>query len=383
MSKNLLVLGDSIVHSLLISLSRSDIIKFQGGLQNALIDFSTGNEREYQPAPDFINRPTGQKTLFRAFTSPDAVGTKIIVTPAPVADATGAIVNPPLRGVLSLCDSSGFPTSLINAEEVTGYRTTLSALIPYMWRRHTAHIVIFGAGKQALWHCRLALALRGEEIESVTIINRSTARAVSLVQQVREENEKYWKSPASLVVLDAGQADYSERLNAALASADAVFCTVGSTSPLFQLDDILGSGSNKRLRAPFVSAIGSWQADMIELDPEMLKYAASHRDSYSPHDNGLGSILVDDRDECLIKSGEVIQSALAPERMIEVGEILSWQRQERETQSGEQRERRERWLSEGFVVYKGIGVSLTDLAAANTIVALAREREVGVSVPGF
>lgn len=383
MNKELLVLGDSVVHDLRISLNRSEILEFQQLLENALIDFSTSNEREHQPTPLFVNRSSGQRTLFRAFTSRDAVGTKIIVTPAQVMDAGGAVVNPPLRGVLSLCNSLGFPIGLINAEEVTGYRTTLSTMIPYMWRRHTAHVVIFGAGKQALWCCRLALALRGTEIKTVTIINRSLDRAYSLVKQLREENKKYWNSSASLAVLDPSRTDYDQSFDIILAAADAVFCTVASKSPVFRLVNILGSGNTKRRRAPFVSAIGSWQADMIELDPEVIRYATTHPETYSERKDGLGIVLIDDRNECLANTGEFGQSGLGPERVMEVGEILSWQRCEQNAQLSADHQARELWLSEGFVVYKSIGVGLTDLAIATGILALAKVRKVGVAIPDF
>lgn len=383
MGEELLVLGDSVVHDLLISLPRSEIVEFQQRLENALIDFSISDEREHQPKPLFVNRSSGQRTLFRAFTSRDAVGTKIIVTPAAVVDAGGAVVNPPLRGVLSVCNSSGFPIGLVNAEEVTGYRTTLSTMIPYMWRRHTAHAVIFGAGKQALWCCRLALALRGTEIETLTIINRSLVRAYSLVEQVREENKKYWNSSASLAVLDPSRAHYGQSFDIILAAADAVFCTVASKSPLFRLAKILGSGNTKRRREPFVSAIGSWQADMIELDPELIRYATEHPEAHSERKDGLGNVLVDDRDECLANTGELIQSGLGPNRVTEVGEILSWQRGEQKAQPSADYQARELWLREGFVVYKSIGVGLTDLAIANGVLELAKVRKVGTAIPDF
>ncbi|KAF4973459.1 hypothetical protein FZEAL_9333 [Fusarium zealandicum] len=380
MSSNLVVLSDSQVHDLLIGLSKNDVVKFQQELEKSLLDFAVGNEGRYQLAPDFVNRPNGQKTLFRPFTSPDAVGTKIAVTPAPVEDENGDKVYPAVGGILALCDSSGRPTGILNAAEVTGYRTTLCALIPWMWRRNTENVVIFGAGKQGLWHTRLALALRGSEIKSITIVNRSAARAQSLVKQVEKENEKYWKSSATLAVLEPSQPDYDQRLETLLAETDAVFCTVGSTSPLFSLKAILGK--DKRDRLPFVGAIGSWQSDMIELDPEMLRHAAGREDSYSPRGDG-GSIMADDLQESLVKSGEVIQSELNAEQILQVGEILSWKQGHFGTEPVGDREKLESWLSEGFVVYKGIGVSTTDLAAGNAILALARERDVGVHIPGF
>ncbi|RFN42112.1 hypothetical protein FIE12Z_12880, partial [Fusarium flagelliforme] len=205
-------------------------------------------------------------------------------------------------------------------------------------------------------------------------------RAKDLVKQVTEENDRYWKSEAKLDVLDPAQSDYDEALASLLGSADAVFCTVGSTSPLFQLKAILGDGSRSRL--PFVGAIGSWQPDMIELDPEMLRHAASRDDSYSPR-GAKGSILVDDLEEALVKSGEVIQSGLKEDSLLQVGEILDWldDKSERNPEGGI--EKLKTWISEGFVVYKGIGVSVTDIAAGNAILELARKRDVGTTIPNF
>lgn len=375
------ILTDSEVHDLLISLSKDEILQIQRSLEKVLTDFTVGEEGKYQPTPDFVNRPNGQKTLFRTFTSPKAVGTKIIVTPAPVDGPDGSKVHPSLSGVVTLCDSAGKPTGLMNASELTGYRTTLSALIPWGWRRYTENIVIFGAGKQGLWHTRLTLALRGDEIKSITIVNRSAARARSLVEQVEKENQKYWKSKATLEVLDPSQSDYDQRLDATLSAADAVFCTVGSTSPIFSLEQILGK--EKRGRLPFVSAIGSWQADMIELHPDLLRHAAGRTDSYNPHDGISGSVVVDDLDECLVKSGEVIQSGLKAEQLIQVGELLSWKAGQPGKRPVGDEGRLESFISEGFVVYKGIGVSVTDLAAGEAIIALAQKHNIGLSVANF
>ncbi|KAI1069380.1 hypothetical protein LB507_008752 [Fusarium sp. FIESC RH6] len=380
MTNGLLILGDEEIRNLLLTLSKPEILTFKTALEKVLIDFSVGGEGQYQPTPDFVNRPEGQKTLFRTFTSPDGVGTKIVVTPAPIKDENGNTVNRPLGGLLSLCDSAGVPTGILNAAEPTGYRTTLSALIPWTWRKCTENIVVLGAGKQGLWHTRLALALRGDEIKKITIVNRSVGRARDLVKQATEENQKYWKSEAKLDVLDPAQSDYDEALASLLGSADAVFCTVGSTSPLFQLKTILGDGSRSRL--PFVGAIGSWQPDMIELDPEMLRHAASRDDSYSPR-GAKGSILVDDLEEALVKSGEVIQSGLKEDNLLQVGEVLDWlgDKSSRKPEGGI--EKLKTWISEGFVVYKGIGVSVTDIAAGNAILELARKRDVGTTISNF
>ncbi|KAI1272990.1 hypothetical protein F5Y07DRAFT_276939 [Xylaria sp. FL0933] len=362
---NLLVLGNSDIHNILINLSKPEILTFGDALVRCLMDYSVGAEREYQPAPGVINRPEGQKCLFRPFTSSDGVGTKIIVQPAPTSKAAGA-----LRGMIAMCDEDGLPSGILNAEEITGYRTALIALTPYLWRRHTEKIVIFGAGKQALWHLRLALALRGDEIKSITVINRTVSRAEELLVKVKEENNGRWRSSATMQHIDPSRSDYQECLKMHLSTADAIFCTVGSTEPLFPASYVITEG---RERQPYISAVGSWQPDMIELDPELLRQAVKR---ISPGSKA-GSVLVDDRKWVLQHSGEAARSKIEPEHLVEIGEI-------EKLQSGESDEQPLRdWMKEGLLVYKSVGVGMTDLAASNAILAIARERRLGTTISNF
>ncbi|KAF7555087.1 hypothetical protein G7Z17_g2441 [Cylindrodendrum hubeiense] len=377
---NFIVLGDSAVHELLIGLSKPEIITFQHELEKAMMHVSVGKESEYQPSPGIVNRPNGQVTLFRPFTSPEIVGAKLVVDSAAVQDTSGGGKGPSLQGIVALCDSRGLPVGIINAEELTGYRTSLSAMIPYMWRRYSENIVVFGAGRQALWHIRLALALRGSEIKSITVVNRSEARARSLLSQVEEENRLHWKSSSKLDVLDTSQPGSDRRLELLLSDVDVVFCTVPSTSPIFPSRYIVGGPGRKRY--PFISAIGSWQPDMIELDPEIIRHVVNSPEGYNPSGGSGGAIIVDDRKEVLIKAGEVIQSGISASQMVEVGEVLNWRQGSHMEQAGGQ-EKLVGWLETGFVVFKVIGVSITDLAAGKAILDLAKERGVGTAILDF
>lgn len=371
MSDNLLVLGDAAVHELLINLEKDEILGFQNELATCLAAFAVGEERKYQPEPGIINRPEGQKILLRPFTSPDSVGTKIIVDPAPVTTSDGEVRRPPLSGVLALCDNGGNPTGIINAKEVTGYRTSLSAMIPYMWRQDTENIVVFGAGKQALWHVRLALALRGSEIRSVTVVNRSLPRAQELVDQVKTENEQRWKSEAKLTCLASSQVEADKSLETLLTDASVIFCTVPSTSPLFP-GSYLTEKVKKGGRAPLVSAIGSWQADMVELDSELVKYAVN-----TPYGEARGKIIVDDDQSVKSHAGEVVQNDLQDQDMVPLGALVKQQ------QNGQLSKHQSEWMAKGFVVYKSVGVGLTDLTAGNAILTLAKKKNVGTSVSDF
>ncbi|KAI1199247.1 hypothetical protein F5X97DRAFT_297229 [Nemania serpens] len=362
---NLLILGDTDIHNILINLTKSEIHAFRDALARCLIEYSVGAERKYQPLPGIINRPEGQKCLFRPFTSSDGVGSKIIVQPAPTSKAAGA-----LHGMIAMCDADGLPSGILNAEEVTGYRTALIALIPYLWRRHTEKIVVFGAGKQALWHLRLALALRGDEIQSIVLVNRTVSRAEALLARVKEENGSRWKSVANMQFLDPSRADFQESLKGHLSTADAIFCAVGTTEPLFPADYIITEG---RERQPYISAVGSWQPDMIELDPELLRRTV---EGVTP-DSKAGSVLVDDRESVLHHSGEAVRSKIGAEYLVELGEIEALRH------NGNNEESLENWTKDGLLVYKSVGVGMTDLAASNAILAIARERGLGTTISQF
>lgn len=363
------VLSDDVVHDILINLSKPDILRLRDSLLECLMDISTGLERQYQPEVGVVNRPEGQRCLFRPFSSSTSFGTKVIVTPAPSSSAAGS-----LHGIIAVCDQDGHPTGVINAEEVTGYRTALSALIPYMWRRHTDNIVVFGAGKQALWHLRLALALRGDEITTITIVNRSEQRAQQLITTIKEENQARWKSPSTFEYLDPSLSDYQARLQYRLAVCDAIFCTVGTTAPVFPSQYVT---NGKRNRYPYISAVGSWQEDMMELDPELLVYAIKNADESLRQGSGSKvAVLVDDRTSALKHSGEIVQSKVATEHLVEIGEVETSRRLGQNNH----------WLSsleDGLLIYKSIGVSTTDLAIGNAILAFAEEQSVGIEIPNF
>lgn len=364
------VLSDSAVHDILINLPRADILGFRDTLAQCLVNFSTAQERQHQPPAGIVNRPEGQRCLFRLFTSPSNVGAKVIVSPSPSSPAAGS----GLHGMIALCDQDGLPAGVLNAEEVTGYRTSLSALIPWLWRRRTDNIVVFGAGKQALWHLRLALALRGDEIRSVSVVNRSADRGRQLVEKLGSENSERWKSAAKLEYVDPSREDYDAWLQSNLAVADAVFCTVGTTTPLFPAKYVTGE---KRERQPYVSAVGSWQPNMIELDPSLLQHVVGRPDvGFQWEGSSGGVVLVDDREGTSDHAGEVVASKLKAEDLVEVGEVEELKRRADNPELV-------RWLEDGLLVYKSVGVSLTDLYAGNAILALAEKRGAGTVIPEF
>ncbi|KAI0153449.1 hypothetical protein BJ166DRAFT_570694 [Pestalotiopsis sp. NC0098] len=377
------ILGNSQVHELLIGLSKSEIHSINNEISKALIQFSTGSEQAYQPEPGIVTRPDGQKVLFRPFTSLERAGVKIIVEPpsrsasAPAnlqASGSQPSVLAPLHGLLAVCDREGRAVGVINAEELTGYRTSLSAIIMYLERRKTDNIVVFGAGMQALWHIRLALALKGDEIKRIHVINRSSGRAEATVKKLREENEQQWKSCAEIAYLASTQENYEFELERLTGEADAIFCTIPSGKPHFPASYVKLDTTNTK--GPYISAIGSWQPGIIELDPDLVRRAAEASRSYDLPCHPEGAIIVDDRKYCLLHTDELLQSKLQERQTIAVGEILQMKQQPSGCPM-------DAWLKEGFVIYKSVGVGVTDLAAGNAILSLAGKHGLGTRIDNF
>lgn len=368
-----IVLGDAVVHNLLINLKREEIITIRDEISQSLCDFSMTDERQYQPEPAVVTRADSRKTLFRPFTSSTGPGIKIIVDPiSAVKDSPASSLSAnldgkkqTLHGILTVCDQDGIPTGLINADEVTAYRTAMSVMIPYSWRSNTANIVVFGAGKTALWHIRQALGLRGDEIRCITVINRSAEGARILISQVQKENEHRWRSRAEFRMVSHDHPAYQAELQKEVAQADAIFCTTPSSTPVFPAKYLIGTSSKKSC---FVSGIGSWQPEMAELDPDLFMEASA-----------TGLVVVDDIAGAMSASGEIIQSGLQSEQIKEVGQLLHMRSQS----SANIPIHLEKCLQDGLVVYKSVGVSLTDCAAANALLALAKAQGRGILLSDF
>lgn len=115
---------------------------------------------------------------------------------------------------------------------------------------------------------------------------------------------------------------------------------------------------------------------MIELDPALLHHAIPADGGYNPViGEPKGVVLVDDRDYALLNSGEVVQSKLTSQDMVELGQIIALRSGKLQSLHNKQVEQTNRFISEGFIVYKSIGVSLTDLTAGNAVLALRQKKK--------
>lgn len=344
--------------------------------------YSVGNEATYQPHRAVVVREDEQTTLFMPSTTPDGVACKIIGVPPPNQDQDKSSTKRILQGVLTICDRYGRPEGVCNAGALTAFRTALGAMVLFVQRKTTANVVVFGAGKQALWHVRLAMVLRGKDIKRVTVVNRSKERALAMLETLANDDRSKWDGKGEGVkieALDGSRPDFQEVLESLLNEADVVFCTTPAKQPWFPARYL----TEKQWKGRYVSAIGSYKVDMKELDPAIFQFVVQSKDGWDPqHDQkkgGGGVIVVDTREGCFHEAGEIVQGKIQESEVVEVGEIVNVQ----ETSADQGGEKMKQWLESGFVVYKSVGMGIMDLAVGSALCQMAKEKGVGLSVEDF
>ena len=366
------VLTDDDVKKIFAELNSAEVTAIADALGQGLATYSCEDEREYQPHRAVITRPSKQTTLFMPATTQQAVGCKIVGV-APSQDASklqpGEKLKPALQSVLTICDELGSAIGVLNAAELTAFRTSLGSMLLYRFRKMTENIVVFGAGKQALWHVKLAIILRGEGIRKITIVNRSQQRALDLVHTLQESN---WPEHITLQTFDRAASPEAEYENLVTA-ADAIFCTTPSTEPLFPAAYLTSEKAREKTR--FMSAIGSYRLDMAEMDPELLK-AVTDPSGVFASQVLQAKIAVDSIDGCLQEAGELVSADIKPEQMLEIGRI-------QEGREGSKTEGLKGWLESGFVIYKSVGVGIMDIAIGKHLIELASSKGIGCTLPSF
>ena len=94
---------------------------------------------------------------------------------------------------------------------------------------------------------------------------------------------------------------------------------------------------------------------------------------------------MDSLESALKEAGEVIQAKLKSEHLVEIGELIMIKKAaNKELQLGGPGEAGLlEWLTRGNVIYKSVGMGLMDLVVGADLIALARERDVGVTIEDF
>ncbi|KAK4943821.1 hypothetical protein LTR10_016724 [Elasticomyces elasticus] len=446
----LTVLTDADVRELLLSLAKEDAEELQQSLAEALHSYSTGDTNSpccasFQPQRTVIKKK-GITTVFMPASTGTSVGMKIVsleqdpgnhskkssisssnlqsitgtpdvksptsdmatlsLSPASTMSSTGsgsrgsvdgASFQPPAsiassqsttpKGSVTLLDSTGNPMGIVNAEELTAFRTALAATMLLQKRQNVHTITVFGAGKQAYWHIRLALLFRGDEIRHVNIINRSFERSIKLMKsfQIEDSSHGKWRQDIKFSCMSPEFGEYGRLLKEEVRKADVIFCCTPSLDPLFPAEFLTSREGQRKGR--YLSCIGAYAPHMCEIHPDVFKLAVEpdHGHHHHRHAKQGGVIVVDSLESCLKEAGEIIKAKLGPEHLVEIGELLMIRKSVmKEIELGGTGEPGLReWLTRGNVIYKSVGMGLMDLVVAGDLIRLAKERDIGVTIEDF
>ncbi|CAI7627241.1 unnamed protein product [Penicillium manginii] len=286
------------------------------------------------------------------------------------------------KGSVTLLDSESLPFALINAHELTAFRTALASLMIFNRRKKVRTILVFGAGTQAYWHIRLALSLRGDDIRRVYIVNRSFERAAKLLRDIYLPENTKWRGETKFSAMSTDFGEYNRIIKEHVRKADAIFCCTPSVEPLFPAEFL--TSREGRQKGRFISAVGSYKAHMAELHPDILrdevKVSPPHR-HFHKHTSRSGVVVVDSLDAAIKEAGEIVQADIKPKQMVELGELLMVRNATQEA-ADDQKSLRD-WVERGNVIYKSVGLGLMDLVTGGDLVRLARERKLGTTVEDF
>ncbi|KAI6710234.1 hypothetical protein JHW43_007251 [Diplocarpon mali] len=333
----LTVLSDVNVKEVLHSLTRDDVAALQISMRNALHEYATGTmnraSADNQPNRTVIeSAENSTTTLFMPSISSSSIAIKVVTlaSPSPDPDRTttaSAKEDATPYGSLTLMGTDGKPFGFLNAEEITAFRTALASSLLMLRRSKVKKITVFGTGKQAYWHVRLALLLRGSTIKNVHFINRDfNERAANVMKAfvtydlAAKRSEGWAETQFDLASLKYSEID--RILKKTLRASDIIICTTPSTKPLF--DHTILTNAEGRMRARLIIAIGSYKPHMIEIPPEVVTQAIKiHGTGYHFHKRAEeGGVIVVDNLGCLKEAGELVQAGVQSDRTVELGELV-------------------------------------------------------------
>lgn len=312
-----------------------------------------------------------------------------------------------IRGSLTLQDETGRTTGLINAEEITAFRTALASTIMLNKRQSVHDLTVFGAGKQAYWHIRLAMLLRGPEIHHLNIVTRNFESARKCIMRIYnpQPNDPDYENPlggkynskTKIGILTPSHTEYERLLKTHVRDANVIFMTTPSTKPLFPASYLTNPDGRKKGR--YIVCIGSYKPAMVELHPDVLRYAVEphqeHKHIHAKRQKEGGAIIVDTVSGCLKDAGEIVQAKLLPDQVVELGELFmlkreAMRRMEEKGESGEgkgcafqENSGLKEWLTRGNVIYKSVGLGLMDIVVGTELVRFAERRGVGFRIEHF
>lgn len=333
------VLNKDDVTSILQNLSESELQHLLTSLHDVLQQYAKNKDLPqeqstiHQPEREVFTTKVGNTSLFMPSSLTTVTGIKVVT----LAKASTTPV-----GSINIFEPTGELRGVLDAADITAFRTALAVMILYSrFKRTDQHIVVFGAGKQAEWHVRLALQLQPGRVSSVTIVNRR--KRSSAEELISELQDKYQNVDFQLLIND-GKSE-PDKLRDCLSRSDVIFCCTPSTEPLFAFTD-LGEKQTSR----YFGMIGSYKPHMQEIDRETLLSG--------------GRIYVDSKPACLKEAGEIIMGEVTEDHLIEVGEVSNEFKLDTDKNT----------------VFKCVGLGIMDIAVSAVLLDMATSKKLGTVI---
>ena len=160
------------ISAILRGLSKENATRLLDALTNGLASYSSEKIQQedpsiHQPLRTVIQTREKNTVLVMPVSNTSTTSVKVATVPH----------ERDIKGAITIYNAVGELQGVLNAAEITAFRTALATMtLLVRWNAPASpNFLVFGAGKQAEWHIRLALLLV-PGIKKVTIINRSYER---------------------------------------------------------------------------------------------------------------------------------------------------------------------------------------------------------------
>ena len=238
--------------------------------------------------------------------------------------------------VLLMDDKNGEVLALMDGSFITKFRTGAASGAAFkLFARNDAKIgCLIGTGGQA--DCQLEAMLAACNLDEVRIVARDFAKTEKFAEAM---SERFKDSGAKLIAYDDA--------NEAVDGADVIVVVTVSTEPVFD--------ANRVKKGAVVSGVGSYTAEMNEIDPKLFKLA--------------DKIYFDSKDACIAESADIqipLREGLVSLEGLtgDIGEYALGEISGREA-------------DDDIIIFKNVGLGILDLVITKLIYEKAKNRKIG------
>ena len=238
--------------------------------------------------------------------------------------------------VLLMDDKNGEVLALMDGSFITKFRTGAASGAAFkLFARNDAKIgCLIGTGGQA--DCQLEAMLAACNLDEVRIVARDFAKTEKFAEAM---SERFKDSGAKMIAYDDA--------NEAVDGADVIVVVTVSTEPVFD--------ANRVKKGAVVSGVGSYTAEMNEIDPKLFKLA--------------DKIYFDSKDACIAESADIqipLREGLVSLEGLtgDIGEYALGEISGRES-------------DDEIIIFKNVGLGILDLVVAKLIYEKAKNRKIG------